>query len=89
MRRLEIADVELMRVAILQEIQRSEEARYDHRLHGLLLVCAGRSTYEVAELFGHSPRTVQYWIRRFEESGLAGLEDHERPGRPARWTTRP
>ncbi|MCZ7584976.1 MAG: IS630 family transposase [Deltaproteobacteria bacterium] len=82
MRRLEIADVELMRVAILQEIQRSEEARYDHRLHGLLLVCAGRSTYEVAELFGHSPRTVQYWIRRFEESGLAGLEDHERPGRP-------
>ncbi|MCZ7584478.1 MAG: hypothetical protein M5R36_14665 [Deltaproteobacteria bacterium] len=55
MRRLEIADVELMRVAILQEIQRSEEARYDHRLHGLLLVCAGRSTYEVAEIVRPQP----------------------------------
>lgn len=38
MRKLELADSEIMRIAIQQEIVRSDESRYDHRLHGLLLV---------------------------------------------------
>ena len=32
MRKLEIADADVMRIAIQQEIQRSEESRYGHRL---------------------------------------------------------
>ena len=32
MRKLQIEDVEVMRIAIQQEIGRSEESRYDHRL---------------------------------------------------------
>ncbi|MBI5677206.1 MAG: hypothetical protein HZC52_01640, partial [Planctomycetes bacterium] len=28
-----------------------------------MLVCSGFRCSEVAELFGHSPRTVQYWVR--------------------------
>ena len=83
MRRLQIQDSEIMKMALQQEIVRSEESRYDHRLHGVLLVCAGKTCYEVAELFGHSPRTVEYWVKRFERSGFAGLEEVERPGRPA------
>ena len=35
-------------------------------------------------LFGQTPRTVQYWIHRFEQDGLAGLVDGERCGRPTR-----
>jgi transposase len=84
MRRLEIKETDIMQIAVQQEIMRSEESRYDHRLHGVLLICNGFSSNEVAELFGHSPRTVQYWIRRFEESGFAGLEETPRPGRPSR-----
>jgi hypothetical protein len=34
MRKLEITDVGIMRLALQQEIARSEESRYDHRLHG-------------------------------------------------------
>jgi transposase len=83
MRKLKIQDADIMKIALQQEIVRSEEARYDHRLHGVLLVCAGKSCYEVADLLGHSPRTVQYWVERFEQSGFAGLEDQERKGRPA------
>ncbi|MEN6627025.1 MAG: winged helix-turn-helix domain-containing protein [Candidatus Sumerlaeia bacterium] len=83
MRKLQIQDAEIMKVAVQQEIVRSEESRYDHRLHGVLLVCAGKSCYEVADLLGHSPRTIQYWVDRFEHSGFAGLQDEERPGRPA------
>lgn len=83
MRKLQIQDAEIMTMALRQEIARSEESRYDHRLHGVLLVCSGRSCYEVADLFGHSPRTIEYWVNRFERSGCAGLEESERPGRPA------
>lgn len=84
MRRLEIKEKDIMQIAVQQEIMRSEESRYDHRLHGVLLICNGFSSNEVAEVFGHSPRTVQYWIHRFEESGFAGLEETPRPGRPSR-----
>lgn len=83
MRKLEITDAQIMRIAVQQEIHRSEESRYDHRLHGVLLVSSGFTCYEVANLFGQSPRTVQYWVRRFEQSGFAGLEEVPRPGRPA------
>lgn len=82
MRKLQIQNAEMMKLALQQEILRSEQSRYNHRLHGVLLVCAGKSCYEVAELLGHSPRTIQYWVKRFERSGFAGLEDRERPGRP-------
>jgi len=83
MRKLEIADPEIMRIAIQQEIVRSDESRYDHRLHGLLLVAGGQSCQQVAETFGENPRTVQRWVKRFEEHGLDGLREGERPGRPA------
>ena len=83
MRKLEIADPEIMRIAIQQEIVRSDESRYDHRLHGLLLVAGGQSCQRVAETFGENPRTVQRWVKRFEEYGLDGLREGERPGRPS------
>ena len=83
MRKLEIADPEIMRVAIQQEISRSEESRYDHRLHGLLLLTSGQSCQQIASLFGEDCRTVQRWVKRFEESGLDGMRDGERSGRPA------
>ena len=38
------------------EIRRSQEARYDHRLHGVLLVAQGLNCSQVAELLGDSPR---------------------------------
>lgn len=83
MRKLEINNADVMRLAIHDEIQRSDESRYDHRLHGILLVSQGFSALEVADLLAQSPRTVQYWVRRFNESGFAGLREGERPGRPA------
>lgn len=84
MRRLEIKETDIMQIAVQQEILRSEESRYDHRLHGILLICNGFSCHEVADLFGHSPRTVQYWVHHFEQSGFVGLEETPRPGRPCR-----
>ena len=86
MKRLGIADPEIMEVALKNEILRSEEARYDHRLHGVLLVCRGLSCYEVGEMFGQNPTTVQRWVQKFESHGFHGLEDRMKPGRPGRLT---
>lgn len=75
-----------MILALQDEIRRSEESRYDHRLHGILLVAEGFSCREVATLLGDSPRTVEYWVHRFEERGLTGLQEGERSGRPTQLT---
>ena len=84
MRKLQVKHADVMRLAVQEEIMRSEESRYDHRLHGILLVCCGWNAYEVAEAFGHSPRTVELWVNRFEANGFAGLEKQPQPGRPPR-----
>lgn len=84
MKPLIISDAESVILALQDEIRRSHESRYDHRLHGILLVAQGMSCRKVARLLGDAPRTIAYWVRRFEEEGLAGLVEGERPGRPRR-----
>jgi len=73
-----------MILGLQDEIRRSEESRYDHRLHGVLLVAQGATCPEVSRLLGDAPRTVEYWVRRFEAKGLAGLTEGPRHGRPRR-----
>jgi transposase len=84
MRCLTIADAPDIVLGLQDEIRRSEESRYDHRLHGVLLVAQGVTCPQVARLLGDSPRTVEYWVHRFQAHGLAGLREGERPGRPRR-----
>ncbi len=84
MKALTISDSENMILAIQDEIRRNDASRYDHRLHGVLLVAHGLSCPQVGELLGDSPRTVVNWVQRFEARGLAGLSEGERPGRPGR-----
>ena len=84
MKASQISDRENVIFILQDEIRRTYEARYDHRLHAILLVAQGMSSRQAAELLGDSPRTVAYWVQRFETDGLAGLADADRPGRPRR-----
>lgn len=84
MKVLTVSDAAKMIFALQDEIRRSESARYDHRLHGVLLVAQGMTCPEVGRLLGDAPRTVEYWVNRFEQRGFAGLVEHERSGRPSR-----
>ena len=84
MKPLKVSDADTMILALQDEIRRSDESRYDHRLHGVLLVAHGISCREAASVLGDAPRTVENWIHRFEKDGLAGLTEGERQGRPAR-----
>lgn len=84
MRSLTITDAKTIVLGLQDEIRRNDEARYDHRLHGVLLVAQGMSCPEAGRFLGDGAQTVRDWVRRFEDKGLAGLVDHERPGRPRR-----
>src|SRR3970040_705176 len=84
MKPLTTADASTVVLGLQGEIRRSEESRYDHRLHGVLLVDQGMTCPEVSRLLGDAPRSVEYWVRRFEARGLAGLVEGERSGRPRR-----
>jgi transposase len=81
MKASKITDTENVIFILQDEIRRTDEARYDHRLHAILLVAQGMSSRQAAQYFGDSPRTVAYWVQRFEAEGLAGLADADRPGR--------
>ena len=83
MKPLNISDPHII-LAFQDEIRRSDEARYDHRLHSILLVAQGMTCPEVAKKLGDSARTVQYWVHRFEDDGFSGLADADHAGRPKR-----
>ena len=84
MKRISVPDAETFVGAIQDEISRTREGRYFHRLDVLLYVLQGASPYEAARLFGHSPRTIEYWVHRLLSGGLAGLWEGDRTGRPGR-----
>jgi len=84
MRPISVSDSENSRALLQQEINRHQDARYDHCLHCVALVAAGIPCEQVALYFGDSPRSVVNWVRRFDRQGLAGLAEGNHSGRPGR-----
>ena len=79
--RLSFTGSEAIRTALHQAVKHSAHGKYEHRLHCLLLVGAGRSCYEVAAWFGDDPRSVERWVHRFNLNGLDGLTEKAHRGR--------
>ena len=86
MKKLEINNAKEQSVAIRNEISRSEESRYDHRLHGILLVSEGMSCYEAGRILGEDSRTMERWVRKFNEKGFNALREGKRSGRRSKLT---
>ena len=84
MRAISLSDPVNSRALLQQEINRHQDARYDHRLHCVSLVAAGIPCEQVAQYFGDSPRSVVNWARRLDRQGLAGLAEGNHSGRPGR-----
>lgn len=49
----------------------------------ILLAAQGKSNDQIADKLDMPRKTVSRWRKRFYESGLAGLEDQPRSGRPS------
>lgn len=84
MKRITIPDAETFIAAIQDELSRTMEGRYFHRLAVVLHVLRGASAYEASRAFGFSSRTIEYWVKRLASNGLNGLWDGKHPGRPSR-----
>jgi transposase len=61
---------------------RTAPARAVERARIIQLSAAGRSVPGIARELGRSEATVRLWIRRFAASGVEGLRDGARAGRP-------
>lgn len=75
-----------MIMALHDEIRRNKDARYDHKLHAILLVAQGMTCPEVSKIMGDSVRTIENWVKKFETVGFSALEEKHHPGRPSRLT---
>src|SRR3954447_21412308 len=58
-------------------------AQVGERARIVLLAADGMPGKQIAARVGCAEPTVVTWRRRYAESGLAGLEDHPRPGSPS------
>jgi transposase len=89
MKRLVIKDSEGIKEKIQYYFNGNNEAKFIHRLHGILLFLgnASESCDSVGVFLGHSPRTISNWIKRINETGdIECLRDRKQPGRPSRLT---
>lgn len=75
---------EITKALVRDACAESPRARLLHRLHSVALVEYGFSSSEVARIFDDSPRAVAYWVKRFKQQGIVGLEEEARPGRPSK-----
>ena len=58
--------------------------RIRERLRGVVLAMEGHTAPEIARMVGRGRRTVQEWIRRFNEEGIEGLNNRPLPGQPTK-----
>ena len=86
MRELILYNAKWVQELIRASARTSPEGRFLHRLHCVLLIFENRNCYEVARWFGESPRTIQRWVRAFNNDGMEGLRDHHSSGRRGKLT---
>ncbi|MDR0625963.1 MAG: helix-turn-helix domain-containing protein [Bifidobacteriaceae bacterium] len=72
--------------AVLEEMVQSKTARPGliRRARIILLAADGTANSRIAAQLNSSVNTVKQWRTRYAKSGLAGLADRQRPGRPRR-----
>ncbi|GAP71691.1 transposase [Candidatus Symbiothrix dinenymphae] len=87
MKRLSIGGADAVITSIQAYFEKNEEAKFIHRLHGILLFASKEteSCDSIGALFGNSPRTISNWIKKVIATGdINSLREHHRPGRPPR-----
>jgi len=60
----------------------SSKASYSRRCHIILLKGSGRTSKEIASIFGITDQSVNNWVGRFVSEGIDGLRTRPGQGRP-------
>lgn len=83
---LRVASSEASVMILQDEIRRNSDARYEHRVHAILMVAQKMSCAKVATVLGDSVGAVQNWVKKYNRDGLPALYDAPIPGRPSQLT---
>jgi transposase len=86
MRKLQPVCDDAFRAALAASARATDEARFVHRLHVVLLVGLGHNCYEVAQWASADPRSVERWVHAYLAGGAEMLRDHHCGGRPGSLT---
>jgi len=89
MQKLKIDNPKQIEDQIYKYLHSSEEAKYVHRLHGilLLLINEDNNCSSVAALFRNSPRSLSNWVHQINKTGnIEILIDKPKPGRKPKLT---
>lgn len=84
MQKLKINKPKQIEKQIYEYLHNSDEAKYIHRLHGILLLLnsTDNNCSNVASLFRNSPRSLSNWVHQINKSGsIQVLIDKPRSGR--------
>lgn len=69
--------------ASLQDLIKSHPVcQVRHRAHAILLSAQGYPINHLADIFFVDRETITHWLKRWDQDGIAGLENKPRPGRP-------
>jgi transposase len=73
---------------VIGKLVRSQTAsvRLVHRAKIVQLASQGQTIPQITAELACAPNVVRKWFQRFQERGLAGLEDAPRSGAPCRYT---
>jgi len=84
---LELNSANELRKKILSYFNKNDEAKFIHRLHGILLKIENQDATcdSIAGIFGQSPRSVSSWIKKVNKAGtIEVLRDKKRTGRKSK-----
>ena len=87
MQKLSVNESALIKENIQAYFNKNENARFIHRLHGILLLIDNKeNTCDfVGSLFGNSPRTISNWVKKVNSTGdINSLREEKRSGRVPR-----
>jgi transposase len=85
MQRLVIQNTESVKAVIQEYFAKNEEARFIHRLHGILLLLdkPENTCQTVSSLFGKSHTTLANWVNKLNQTGdIESLRSVKNSGRP-------
>jgi transposase len=68
----------------LRMLARQEIGRVSERIHFVLMAGQGMSAPEIGEVMGYDTETVRTGLKRYGVSGVEGLRDQPRSGRPCK-----
>jgi transposase len=73
---------------VIAKLSRSQtaSARLVERAKIVQLGSEGQTVPQIAQALGLNEKTIRKWFKRFEQAGLAGLEDAPRSGAPLHYT---